>query len=77
MMRIADLILTLPLIAVAAMLGAQLRRHLVADRLRDRRLYWAYVSRVARGVVLSLREKEFVEAPRRWAPPTGGSSCGT
>jgi peptide/nickel transport system permease protein len=27
-------------------------------------LQWAYVSRVARGVVLSLREKEFVEASK-------------
>jgi peptide/nickel transport system permease protein len=27
-------------------------------------LYWAYVSRVARGVVLSLREKEFIEAAK-------------
>jgi ABC-type dipeptide/oligopeptide/nickel transport system permease subunit len=64
MMRIADLILTLPLVAVAAMLGHNFGGSwwLIAFVIAG--LYWAYVSRVARGVVLSLREKEFVEAAR-------------
>jgi ABC-type dipeptide/oligopeptide/nickel transport system permease subunit len=64
MMRISDLVLTLPLIAVAAMLGHNFGGSwwLIAFVIAG--LYWAYVSRVARGVVLSLREKEFVEAAK-------------
>ncbi len=64
MMRVADLILTLPLLAVAAVLGhnAGGTWWLIAVVIAG--LYWAYVSRVARGIVLSLREKEFIEASR-------------
>jgi peptide/nickel transport system permease protein len=64
LMRIADLVLTLPLLAVAAVLGhnAGGTWSLIAVVIAG--LYWAYVSRVARGVVLSLREKEFVEASK-------------
>ena len=64
MMRIADLILVLPLIAVAAMLAHNFGGtwYLIAFVIAG--LYWAYVSRVVRGVVLSLREKEFIEAAK-------------
>ncbi|WP_019806492.1 ABC transporter permease [Saccharomonospora halophila] len=64
LMRIADLVLTLPLLAVAAVLGevAGGSWWLIAVVIAG--LYWAYVSRVARGVVLSLREKEFIEASK-------------
>jgi peptide/nickel transport system permease protein len=64
MMRIADLVLTLPLIAVAAMLGHNFGGTWWLIAMVIAGLYWAYVARVARGVVLSLREKEFVEAAR-------------
>ncbi|MCO1657569.1 ABC transporter permease [Pseudonocardia humida] len=64
MMRVSDLILTLPLIAVAAMLGHNFGGTWWLIALVIAGLYWAYVSRVARGVVLSLREKEFIEAAR-------------
>ncbi|WP_181780800.1 ABC transporter permease [Pseudonocardia pini] len=64
MMRISDLVLTLPLIAVAAMLAHNFGGTWYLIALVIAALYWAYVSRVARGVVLSLREKEFVEAAR-------------
>jgi ABC-type dipeptide/oligopeptide/nickel transport system permease subunit len=64
MMRVSDLVLTLPLIAVAAMLGHNFGGSWWLIALVIAGLYWAYVSRVARGVVLSLREKEFVEAAR-------------
>jgi ABC-type dipeptide/oligopeptide/nickel transport system permease subunit len=64
MMRISDLILTLPLVAVAAMLGHNFGGSWWLIALVIAALYWAYVSRVARGVVLSLREKEFVEAAK-------------
>ena len=64
MMRISDLVLTLPLLAVAAVLGHNVGGSwwLIAFVIAG--LYWAYVSRVTRGVVLSLREKEFVEAAK-------------
>jgi ABC-type dipeptide/oligopeptide/nickel transport system permease subunit len=64
MMRLADLVLTLPFLAVAAVLGHNLGGSwwLVAAVIAG--LYWAYVARVVRGVVLSLREKEFIEAAR-------------
>jgi peptide/nickel transport system permease protein len=64
MMRIADLILVLPLIAVAAVLGHNFGGTWWLIALVIAGLSWAYVSRVARGVVLSLREKEFIEAAR-------------
>ena len=64
LMRISDLVLTLPLLAVAAVLGHNVGGSwwLIAFVIAG--LYWAYVSRVTRGVVLSLREKEFVEAAK-------------
>jgi ABC-type dipeptide/oligopeptide/nickel transport system permease subunit len=64
MMRVSDLILTLPLLAVAAMLAHNFGGSWWLMSLVIAGLYWAYVSRVARGVVLSLREKEFIEAAR-------------
>jgi ABC-type dipeptide/oligopeptide/nickel transport system permease subunit len=64
MMRFADLILTLPLLAVAAVLGHNVGGSWWLIAVVIAGLYWAYVARVARGVVLSLREKEFVEAAR-------------
>ena len=64
MMRISDLVLTLPLLAVAAMLATNFGGSWWLIALVIAGLYWAYVSRVSRGVVLSLREKEFIEAAR-------------
>jgi ABC-type dipeptide/oligopeptide/nickel transport system permease subunit len=64
LMRIADLVLTLPLLAVAAVLAHNVGGTWWLIAVVIAGLYWAYVSRVARGVVLSLREKEFIEAAR-------------
>jgi ABC-type dipeptide/oligopeptide/nickel transport system permease subunit len=64
LMRIADLVLTLPLLAVAAVLAHQSGGTWWLIAVVIGGLYWAYVSRVARGVVLSLREKEFIEASK-------------
>jgi ABC-type dipeptide/oligopeptide/nickel transport system permease subunit len=64
LMRVADLVLTLPLIAVAAMLGHNFGGSWWLIALVIGGLYTAYVARVSRGVVLSLREKEFVEAAK-------------
>ncbi len=64
LMRLADLVLTLPLIAVAAMLAHNFGGTWYLIALVIAVLYSPYVSRVARGVVLSLREKEYIEAAR-------------
>ncbi len=67
LMRIVDLFLTFPIIAVAAVLGYQVGPKasgwlFIAIILTA--LTWPYVSRVVRGVVMSMREKEYVEAAR-------------
>lgn len=64
LMRISDLVLTLPLLAVAAVLAHNVGGTWWLIAVVIAGLYWAYVSRISRGVVLSLREKEFVEASR-------------
>lgn len=64
MMRIVDLILTLPLLAVAVVLGHNAGGSWWLTAAVITGLTWAYVSRVVRGVVLSLREKEFIEAAK-------------
>ncbi|HEX5594722.1 MAG TPA: ABC transporter permease [Micromonosporaceae bacterium] len=66
MMRLVDVFLTLPAIAVAAAVAAkgfgEGQWWAIAVILGA--LTWPYVSRVVRGVVLSLREQEFIEAAR-------------
>ncbi|MGH3448259.1 MAG: ABC transporter permease, partial [Nocardioidaceae bacterium] len=64
MMRVSDLILTLPLIVVAAVIANGTSGSWWMIALVIGGLQWAYVSRVARGVVLSLREKEYIEASK-------------
>lgn len=66
LMRVADVVLTLPSIAIAVTLSINLAGGaswwglaLVLSFLA-----WAGISRVVRGVVLSLREQEFVEAAK-------------
>ena len=67
LMRFTDLVLTVPYIALTAVLAGTL-----ADRAGNwfyialvlAALLWTYIARVVRGQFLSLREKEFVEAAR-------------
>jgi peptide/nickel transport system permease protein len=67
LMRFTDLVLTIPSIAILAVLAATL-----ADKAGNwffvgvvlALLLWTYIARVVRGTFLSLREKEFVEAAR-------------
>ena len=65
LMRITDLVLTLPalaiLLVVAALLGqgSQWRLSLILAG-----FFWTGIARVVRGVFLSLREKEYVEAAK-------------
>jgi glutathione transport system permease protein len=53
LMRFTDLVLTIPSIAILAVLASTVAL-----------LQWTYIARVVRGTFLSLREKEFVEAAR-------------
>jgi ABC-type dipeptide/oligopeptide/nickel transport system permease subunit len=64
LMRVVDLVLTLPILAVAAVLGANFGGSWWLIAMVIAGLAWASVARVARGVVLSLREKEYIEAAR-------------
>jgi ABC-type dipeptide/oligopeptide/nickel transport system permease subunit len=64
LMRFADLILTVPALALAAALAANSRGAWWMIALILGGLSAPYVARVVRGVVLSLREQEFVEAAR-------------
>jgi ABC-type dipeptide/oligopeptide/nickel transport system permease subunit len=65
LMRLTDLVLTLPFLAIlataAALLGSgnQWRVSLILAL-----LFWTGLARVVRGVFLSLREKEYVEAAK-------------
>src|SRR4051794_39497654 len=65
LMRAADVVLTLPIYVVAAVLGANVGGGswwLIGLIIGG--LTWAYVARVVRGAGLALGEKEFVEAAR-------------
>jgi peptide/nickel transport system permease protein len=67
MMRVVDLFLTFPILAIAAVLGDKYGSRAsgwLFIALVISGLTWPYVSRIMRGVVLSLREKEFIEAAR-------------
>jgi peptide/nickel transport system permease protein len=64
LMRLADLVLTVPALALAAALAHNTSGGWFVIALVIGGLAAPYVSRVVRGVVLSLREREFVEAAR-------------
>lgn len=66
MMRFVDVLLTLPSIAVAAAIGGMGwgKGQWWSTAIILGALSWPYVSRLVRGVVLSLREQEFIEAAR-------------
>jgi peptide/nickel transport system permease protein len=64
LMRLADLVLTIPALALAAALAYRGGGTLVLIGVILAFVSAPYVARVARGVVLSLREREFIEAAR-------------
>ncbi len=66
LMRLTDLVLTVPGIAVLMVLAGSVRGpgNWVAIALIIAGLSWTTIARVVRGMVLSLREQEFVEAAR-------------
>jgi len=65
-MRITDLVLTLPvlvvLLTVAALLGRSGNEWTIVAIIAA--FYWTPIARIVRGVFLSLREKEYVEAAK-------------
>jgi peptide/nickel transport system permease protein len=64
MMRVCDVLLTLPVIALAGALGHVFDGSWWTIALILGGLGWVVNARVVRGVVLSVREQEFVEAAR-------------
>jgi len=63
--RLTDLVLVIPAIAVLAIAGKYLGGgNPVVLILILSALFWTYVARVVRGLVLTLKEKEFVDAAR-------------
>jgi ABC-type dipeptide/oligopeptide/nickel transport system permease subunit len=67
LMRLVDLVLTLPLYAVAALLGYRFgssQHGWLAIGLVLALLLWAPIARVVRGVTLSLTSRDFIEASR-------------
>jgi peptide/nickel transport system permease protein len=64
MMRVCDVLLVLPLLAIAAAIGSGAGGTIVVISLVLGLLGWAVMARIVRGVSLSLREQEFIEAAR-------------
>lgn len=64
MMRVCDLLLVLPVLVVAGALAGGTRGTWLTVALIIGLLGWVVNARIVRGVVLSLREQEFVEAAR-------------
>jgi ABC-type dipeptide/oligopeptide/nickel transport system permease subunit len=65
LMRITDLFLTLPIFAVLLTVAAFVKtKSIVVIALILALLFWTFIARIIRGVFLSLREKEYVEAAR-------------
>ena len=63
-MRITDLFLVVPAIALLALILQGLGRNTFSIVLVLSLIGWTYIARVVRGQVLSLREREFIEAAR-------------
>jgi peptide/nickel transport system permease protein len=71
--RLTDLVLTVPVILILLVLAAKFREqrnNWLAIALIIAGVSWTQVARVVRGIFLSLREKEFVEAARAIGAPS-------
>ena len=70
--RLTDLVLTLPVILILLVLASKFREqrnNWLAIAIIISLLAWTQMARVVRGIFLSLREKEFVEAARAVGAP--------
>jgi peptide/nickel transport system permease protein len=70
-MRVTDLFLAFPALILAAAIAATLGPSLTNTMLALSTVYWPWYARLARGQVLSLREREFVLAARVAGASTG------
>lgn len=88
LMRLTDVIIIIPLVIMAALLGRMaiswVRAHglpsfatVIALGLLIGLAAWPGLARLVRGEFLSLREREFVDAARLAGPPADGSSSST
>lgn len=71
--RLTDLVLTIPIIAILLVVAAKFRdqrNNWVAISILISLVIWTSIGRVVRGIFLSLREKEFVEAARAVGAPS-------
>ncbi len=65
LMRLTDLVITIPVLVIAAVLGRTVgNQGIIALALVLALVMWTSLARLIRGEFLSLREKEFVEAAR-------------
>jgi peptide/nickel transport system permease protein len=76
LMRVCDLLLTLPIIAIGAVIGYNLSNvtwvsQKISLAFLIAFLSWPSIARVVRGQFLSLREKEYVEAARALGASSG------
>jgi peptide/nickel transport system permease protein len=71
--RLTDLVLTIPVIVLLIVMAARFRdqrNNWLAIAVLISLVIWTQVARVVRGIFLSLREKEFVEAARAIGAPS-------
>src|SRR5690606_36971854 len=72
LMRLTDVIITLPLLAVAAVVGSKFGgQGVIFLAVFLGLLTWTGLARIVRGEFLSLREREFVEAARSIGASSG------
>jgi peptide/nickel transport system permease protein len=64
LMRVTDLFLIVPQLAVLLLVQSKWKGSVMVIVITLSLLFWQYIARVVRGVFLSLKEKEYVEAAR-------------
>lgn len=64
LMRVTDLFLIVPQLAVLLLVQSKWKGSVLVIVIALSLLFWQYIARVVRGVFLSLKEKEYVEAAR-------------
>ncbi len=77
MMRIVDVLYSLPFIFFVIMLVVFFGRNFVLMFLAVGAVLWLDMARIVRGQALSIRRQEYVQAARRWASRAGASSSAT
>ncbi len=68
-MRVTDLFLAFPVLILAAAIAATLGANLQTTMIALATVYWPWYTRLVRGQVLSLRERDYVHAARTFGAP--------